>query len=679
VIGQTIEVAECQEDGEEFAAVLALSKLAKATVGFLPDSALRDRAERGTLLVARTSDSVLGYVLYDLPRDEVRLRQLVTHPEKRKLGVARLLVDELVRRHSSRRGIVLECRRDYPVSAVWPVLRFVPIEERPGRSQDRLPLTIWYRDFGHPNLLTLTSAEFEQPIAALDTNIVIDLAVGANSNAETMSVDWIRNAIRTAVTDQVFLELDTQPDPDIRNRHRRYAAGLARLDANPEAWEQHLAHFRAALPNSHKFDGDLRHAAMAVAGGARWLVTRDGRFSRPCREVIRDSCGLEVVSPGEFLLAVDALVRDDTYRPADLAGSSLRIREATLADLEMLSSDFVNQREGETLSAFRAQLERIASEIPVTRLTILEDVQRALGFLATRADAVLNLIACRVHRGDTQGTVARQLLALARERCLLNNFPAVRLVDPHCGETVRRAARAEGFLPSSAGFLAIPIGGIGNRASLVSTVETVIEGLPHGWIAPEFLRIAREPGAVAAAEDLFAPWRLLNESIPSFVISIEPGWASALFDADIARSTLFGRPPDLTLQREHVYYRNPSASGGLTAPARILWYVKEGPSNARGLRAVSTVREVAVGNPHRLYRRFRHLGTFSEDQVVASSADGRVMAIRFGHTDMLPRPITLDEYRDLMRERNLGLNLQGPQRLPEHMFDRLLSLSYDDT
>ena len=678
-MGQAIEVTECPESGQDFAGVLMLSKLAKATVGFLPDSAFRDRAERGTLLIARAGESVAGYVLYDLPRDEVRLRQLVTDPAYRKLGVARLLVDELVRRHSSRRGIVLECRRDYPVSAVWPVLRFVPIEERPGRSQDRLPLTIWYRDFGHPNLLTMTAAEFEQPIAALDSNIVIDLADGANSNAETMSANWIRNAIRTAVTDQVFLELDTQADPTVRNRHRRYASGLAKLDADLGKWEQHLDQFRSALPNPDRFDGDLRHAAMAVAGGARWLVTRDGRFSRPCRDVIRDTCGLEVVSPGEFLLAVDALVRDDSYRPADLAGSSLRIREATTADLEMLSSEFLNQREGETRSAFRAQIERIASEVPASRLTILEGGGRALGLLATRSDTVLNLIACRVHRGDSQGTIARQMLALARERCLPNNFPAVRLVDPHCGETVRRAARTEGFLPSTAGFMAMPISGIGSRALLVSIVEDIAAGLPKEWMAEEFRLIAHEPGAVTAAEDLFAPWRLLNESTPSFVISIEPGWASELFDADIARSTLFGRQPDLTLQREHVYYRNPSAAGGLTAPARILWYVKEGPSNARGLRAVSTVREVTVGDPRRLYRRFRHLGIFSEDQVLASSANGRVMAIRFGHTDMLPRPITLEEYRDLMRERNLGLNLQGPQRLPEHLFDHLLTLSHART
>ena len=65
------EIIDCPADGPLFAAVLSLSKLAKSTVGFMPDAAFRDRAERGTLLLATSDDHLTGYVLYDLPRDEV--------------------------------------------------------------------------------------------------------------------------------------------------------------------------------------------------------------------------------------------------------------------------------------------------------------------------------------------------------------------------------------------------------------------------------------------------------------------------------------------------------------------------------------------------------------------------------------------------------------------------------
>src|SRR5689334_10758481 len=119
-----MDVVECPASGHLFESVLRLSKLAKATVGFLPDTAFRDRAERGTLLLAIDRDGdVAGYVLYDLPRNDVRIRQLVTRRDMERRGVARVLVEHLARLHASRRGIILECRRDFDVSALWPRLQ----------------------------------------------------------------------------------------------------------------------------------------------------------------------------------------------------------------------------------------------------------------------------------------------------------------------------------------------------------------------------------------------------------------------------------------------------------------------------------------------------------------------------------------------------------------------------
>jgi len=59
------------------AQVIELGAEARPTVGFLPDSAFTERAEQGTLLVALDGDAVVGYALFDLPRDEIRLVQLV--------------------------------------------------------------------------------------------------------------------------------------------------------------------------------------------------------------------------------------------------------------------------------------------------------------------------------------------------------------------------------------------------------------------------------------------------------------------------------------------------------------------------------------------------------------------------------------------------------------------------
>jgi len=208
-----VELKECPRSGAEFDAVLSLSKLAKATVGFMPDSAFRERAQTGTLLIACVGGMVAGYVLYDLPRDEVRIRQLVTDTKHRGKGIARHLVEELADRHPTRRGIFLECRRDFEVNAIWPKLHFAPIHERRGRSLQGLPLTVWFRDFGHPNLFSALPDQDDRPVAAVDANIVIDLADAVQTTtSKALTAEWLLNAVHLGVTDQVLLEIDKQQD-----------------------------------------------------------------------------------------------------------------------------------------------------------------------------------------------------------------------------------------------------------------------------------------------------------------------------------------------------------------------------------------------------------------------------------------------------------------------------------
>lgn len=669
-------VTGCPAEGEWFGQVLQLSKLAKTTVGFLPDTAFRDRAERDTLLVAVERDRVLAYVLYDLPRDEVRIRQLVTSPEHVGRGLARRLVAELHARHPARQGIFLECRRDFPVSRMWPKLGFVPIEERTGRSYAGLPLTIWFRDFGHPNLLTLLAEPGERPIAAFDTNIVIDLSDNVTTTAERLNSEWIMNTIRVGLTDHVLLEVDAHGDAAIRSRRRAFAASLPRLSSPTETWRGYLDQLRAVHPLAENMDGDFHHAAKAAAAGARWLVTRDGRFSRAYRESVRDICAVDVVSPGELLTAVDAIVRDDSYRPTDLAGSALEFRDLHARELEAVAREFVGQREGEELSRLRGHLERIAIDVGNTRIRVLLDGSERLGVLATRTHSTYDIELCRVRGSGRGDTVARQLVAIARMEAADPRFAAARLVDAHCGESVRKAARREGFLPVGGAFIAMPISGVGSRDALEATVVDRIQQLGLVDIPTEFRTVTAVSTAATAAETLFHPWRVLNGGLDTFVLSIEPAWAAELFDTELARSSLIPRRAGLTLQREHVYYRSPTAGGGLRAPARILWYVKAGPANRRGIRAISTLRDVTIGSPQQLYRRFQHLGVYNADNVNAAARDGRVMALRFDHTTLLPSPISLERYREAMNVAGSGVNLQGPQRIPEQVFDQLLSLAH---
>lgn len=459
-------LADCPPDGPAMQAVLALSKRAKATVGFMPDAAFVDRAERGTLLVAEREDTVVAYVLYDLPRDEVRIRQLVTGQQVSGQGIARLLVDELQRRHPTRRGIFLECRRDFPANGMWPKLHFTPLAERPGKA--RLPLTTWFRDFGHPTLFTANIGPAELPVAALDANIVIDLADGVPTTSECLRAPWIANAVQLAVTEQVYVEIDRQADGEIRQRHRAAADSHAHLPVDHVTQQTLLEQVHAQIANPRRYDGDLRQAAAAAAAGARWLVTRDGRFERACASTIKVVLDLDVVSPGELLAALDAWVSDDTYRPTDVNGSSVELTRVSSGTVDDLAAAFVNQRSGETTGQLRRRLHRLLADTPGQRLYTLTDGTHALGLIAFEPGEVLTVALCRVYRGPSQSTIARQLIAIARDEGPRIDSRAVRLQDPNCGDWIRRAAADEGFLPAGPGFTALPISGSGTRKDLIA-------------------------------------------------------------------------------------------------------------------------------------------------------------------------------------------------------------------
>lgn len=668
-----IVIDECTAEGSDFEAVLALSKLAKATVGFLPDAAFRERAERGTLLVARIDGRLSGYVLYDLPRSEVRIRQVVVATDVRHSGIARALVNELASRHASRAEMLLECRRDFPVNALWPRLGFAPVVERKGRSVAGLPLTIWRRDLGGRTLFSAVPEDQKRPIASLDVGIVIDLAEGAESTSDALNAEWIRNVVQLGVTDHVFVELDKHDDPAVRARHKAQASSALHIHVDHAVADEVLGELQNRTVNADRFKNDLRHVAMAVGGGSRWFVTRDQRFQAACAQTIESVTDLSVVSPGELLMDLDRLVRGDTYRPIDLRGSSLSVRAVEAGELNELADLFVNQREHESKFHLRGALERCIAETPSSQLRVIVDGSTPVALLGTRLGVVEQLVVCRVGRSiSAQTTLARQVTALAREAATERDAKAVRLTDAHCGEKIRSAAVDEGFMPAEAGFTAVPVLGAGTRDALLSQLLAVEQHVPAaGWSA-RFRQIACDPNATLLAEHVFHPWRITDASIPTFVVPIEPTWAEALFDENLARNTLFPRDRELTIQREHVYYRAPGASGGMDAPARIVWYVKKGPANDRGLRAVSSLRDVTVGDPARMYRRFQHLGVFDEGQVRAAARNNRVMALRFADTTLFRSPVPLDRYRALMAEQGTGLLLQSPQRLPERVFESLL-------
>lgn len=174
------------------------------------------------------------------------------------------------------------------------------------------------------------------------------------------------------------------------------------------------------------------------------------------------------------------------------------------------------------------------------------------------------------------------------------------------------------------------------------------------------------------------PLKLLDADIPTYMVSIEPAWAELLFEARLAGETLFPRELALGLSREHVYYRSTTGLS-LHYPGRILWYVKGGKlGHPEGhLRAVSQLSEVVRGGPKELYRRFSRLGAWSFDQVrQAAGTRSEAMALRVVDTELLAKPLSLEDLRAAYRE--VGRDFHAPQApitVDESIFSRLYARS----
>jgi GNAT superfamily N-acetyltransferase len=664
-------------DDRALAQAITLAAKARRTVGFLPDSAFTERAEQGTLLVALDGEAVVGYALYDLPRDEIRLVQLVVAKTRQGQGIARALVDAIARDHNERRGILLSCRNDFPAHHMWDKLDFLALSERPGNSFDRKPLTRWFRPFGRPDLFTYLQESDSRPLATMDACVFFDLvARRPKPVAQQLRADWLDEHVRFGVTDHLFAEIAKGKDPNERRRQRAEADPL-RLAPTPRAtWEPYYERILAAHPDAPiKHRSDLVHAAQSIALGATWLITTDGPLARRYSAVV-ESLGLRLVKPPAFIREIDQLARGDRYRPVDLVGTDVTRREASASALGDLGDIFVNHRSDERLRDLRQRIDVAAARAGEQRLEVVDVDGEPRGLVSWRRTVgglEVGLIRATAGRGET--TIARHLLAMVRDQAVAASVETITITDQSVPAAVQRSYRDEGFAASGKVVVAHALRGRGTLGDLRRRAENLGSPLVRGDAlgSQTDALVAR----AAAAERWFAPYRVLSAGVPSFVLPIRHGWATRLLGAGLAEGQLWAQEWGLGLRRELVYYRNPRNAGGLAAPARLLWYVSGNEPGAGMIRATSHLTEVAVDEADRLYHRFRALGVYSREDVRDRADErGHAMALRFSHTETLDEPIALRDYRDIAAAEGISVVLRSARPVSEHTFVTLLDLAF---
>ena len=658
-----------------FPVVFQLGESEKEWLGVLPHAAWADYAQAGHLLalLAKHSGELLGYCAFRLPRNDVVIAHLVVAPDARGRGAARLMVDLLSTRYAERRGIKASCRRDYPANAMWPSLGFVPIGERPGRGTEGHLLTTWWRDHGHPNLLTWHGSPSAVTSVVLDANVFIDLHGEVATNTASAVREWLAlvdDRVQLLATPELLVEIDRRGDSAGRATLRRHIEAYPVLSVDMKRvtdYEQALRTASGSLPGRLQDVSDIRHVAYAAAAGVPVVLTRDDAAMKRLAVPAWEELGVRILTPQELITYLDEQERSETYWPAALMGTGYTLKEATATERTILET-FHDHSSGEKKKDYVERLRRLAAARPQSHRRIYFDPDGnpvALAGCEPAADDY-EISVLRLKPSAMQSTLAAQIVdglrALAREQ----DKGLVRVTEPHLHPLFVDALMADGYRPSGSAWVAPTV-------RRLATITEVTE-----YLLPQLARsgIQVDPPPDGGTEALRAwcaglertarPLRISDAPIDSLLVPIRAAFASSLFGHP---ADLFGRTDELGISVEHVYFR--AGRSGELPPARILWYVS-GKSHGQ-VFAMSDLIEVVDDTPKALYARFRRFGVYTFDQVAASvNRAGRTRALRFTHTELFDRGLSLNRLREMAESHGHRLTLRSPHRLPQVLFEQIV-------
>lgn len=657
-------------------AVIALGNRNTRTLGLLVPAAYRQAAEADTLLAALDGETVVGYALYGLPRQHVRLTHLCVAVSHRKHGIARALIDEITLRHRDRTGISAKCRRDYNLARAWRSLGFERKGEKSGRGKDRHPLDVWWLDHGHPDLFSAA-----EPTASV--RVVVDFEVFADLHADgvrpgreesrALLAQWLTGSLELVATPQLFREISRIEKGDEQNRQRRIAERYPQAQVNPISADDLAETITKAVRERSGADqvgktlteGLARHIAEAASDDVRYLVSRDEQVLK-LSDITVDVCGVRIITPSEATLQIDDLLHAQIYQPASLLNTSLSIESLrTEPDAEVVG--FIATHRGEKRSTF----DRLLRSLPDTsgiseRCLVRGPAGQVLAIYAQYLDGtVMRVPLLRTARHSLEPTLARQLLFMLRQQCRRLGGRALLLSDAHMPETMIQAALEDRFSHAQGGLATLVVDACGTAAEIHAVAASAAADI--GWNGPEVPSLHTRMGAHIAAgvEQAWWPAKVCDSLLPSFVVPIQPRWASLLFDAP---ASLVPRDDQLGISREHVYYRRPNPRGH-TAPARLLWYMSAG-GHQQGMVAIGCSRldEVLRQPAETTFARFRYLGAYGRDDVLNAAPSGIVEALRFSDTEMFTRQVPLRRLKAIAADLSQSWPVQSLTKISSELF-----------
>lgn len=655
-------------------------------LGFFPDGAFQDYANAGQILVAYSDKKdLLGYLLFRHSKGATVIVHLCVDPAARDTGIAKELVNRLKEISADSRGISLKCRRDYNLQGFWAGLGFVAVNEVKGRGKDEGLLTVWWMDFGHPDLLVNASKErlLEKTCLVIDANVFYGLYSDDKNDEESKALiaDWLPDDIELCLTDEIFNEIDRRDSPAERRKNRHLARSFESIPASSR-WktiESELINLLPTFKKSQSGRSDIRHLAKAIAGEALYFITRDHNLLNYSDDVF-DKFQISVLRPCELVLQLDHIERGYEYQPARLSGSRYKLRRIRSGEFAAYVDKFVCSAKGERARDFQNHLAAGLANPRVSACYVLEaPTGETHALFITQTVAVeINVPVFRIARTPLSATIGRHILRRLSLGAAREQKVFISISDGFIDERLSNTLANDGYILTSGCYTKVLLNDVIEVVSLDDCLSAMASRYREKAGAVQAIRekvalaiTSKNDVDLLAIERILWPAKILGANIPCFIVSIKPQWAKQLFDEQMASEDLFGSS-DLIFNAELVYYRARRPSG-LRAPARIFWYVSHDKSyhQSGGIRAISILEEVAIGKPKDLYSRYRRLGVYQWKDVIETvnnNFDRELMALRFSNTHMVDNPLEWKALQAKLKKFGIKTMLQSPLKIDENVF-----------
>ncbi|MEH2124542.1 GNAT family N-acetyltransferase [Nostoc sp.] len=675
------------------------------TLGNLPKGAFEERAAHRQILVALDSEGgCVAYLLYRRSRDWFAITHLCIDPLCRGKGIAKQLVDHLKQITTSSRGIKLKCRRDYDLQGMWSSFGFIPTLDVEAKAKNK-KLTIWVLEHNPlPLLSTMIQQQLESKLCAMIApDIFLDLYAEENhenldsEEENILLADWVQTELNLCINDEIFNQINRINNNQERDNQHCFAQSFTCLPCANQRLEKNLNLLKEII-TKHNFvlnEYKLRYIARSITSKSHVFLSRDQQLLN-LADIIYENFRLSVIHPETLINQLDELRDKPDYQPVRISGTTLEQIQVKSGQEDLLVNYFYNSKLRENKTDFQQKLRHYLAEHEKFECIVVRESNKnllALIVYGKQKKHELEIPIIRVGNHNLSSTLARHIIfkSILKSAHEQRNF--TRITDPYLEITITEAIQEDAFVKVSNGWVKANLSVVKAFSQLSDYLTNLAFnfGDEYNFISELANNINNENIVIDAQssvdiERFLFPAKITDSEIATFIIPIQPRWASYLFDEHLANQMLalpgFGSKAELAFNREAVYYRAIQNSRGLNAPCRILWYVSETQGEGRGkgfqyvgyIGACSYVDEVIIGKSKELYRRFQRLGVYNERDIekIQTDKNGNIMAIRFSDTELFNNHISFQELQQVLDKDKLLL--ASPNKINNESFIKLYNL-----